>query len=227
LSVVVIERDEAPRGASVRNFGHGFLTAQAGDALDDAIAARQRWLRLARDADLWVRESGTLLLAQWPEELAVIAEFVESRNTGAELLEPTQALARAPVARERFVGALWTPLDLRVDPREAAPALASWLERDGVSFRWHTNVVGVESGLVSTNRGEIEADAIVVAIGHELDQLFPQLAEDAGVLRCVLQMLRVAPPAGLTVGPALATGLALLRYSALADCPLLETLRVQ
>ena len=34
LSVVVVDRDDHATGASVRNFGHGCVTAQAGVALD-------------------------------------------------------------------------------------------------------------------------------------------------------------------------------------------------
>src|SRR5262249_15133048 len=124
-----------------------------------------------------------------------------------------------------LLGALWTPRDLRVDPREAAPALATWLASErGVAFKWNTTALGVGPGWVTTTRGELRAEATVVAVGHDLDRLFPDLAEEARIKRCMLQMLRVASP-GFAIYPALATGLALLRYDGFRDCPALPALR--
>ncbi|RIJ00881.1 FAD-dependent oxidoreductase, partial [Clavibacter michiganensis subsp. insidiosus] len=54
LSVVVVERSAEPAGASVRNFGHVGVTAQSGDALRYAVAARDLWLGLARDASFGI-----------------------------------------------------------------------------------------------------------------------------------------------------------------------------
>src|SRR5262245_34526458 len=70
LTVAIVERDSVPSGASVRNFGHCFLSAQSGDALLYARKARERWLRLAPQAGFWARETGSLLGARWPEALA-------------------------------------------------------------------------------------------------------------------------------------------------------------
>ena len=66
LSVVVIERDERPIGASVRNFGHVCLTGQVGDAFQWALAARDRWLALSADAGFWARPP-----ARWSRRAAM------------------------------------------------------------------------------------------------------------------------------------------------------------
>jgi D-hydroxyproline dehydrogenase subunit beta len=226
LSVAVFERDARARGASVRNFGHGYVTAQGGPGLGYARAARERWRELAAAAGFWLAECGTLLLARSPEELAVIREFAALRPAEAVVLGPEDARARAPVGPEGLLGALWTPLDCRVDPREAVPAIAAWLERaHRVRFCWGTSVAGVEPGRLETNRGAHEARLIVLAPGHDLDRLLPEVAERAEVRRCALQMLRVAAPGGRRIAPALVSGLALLRYRGFADCPSLPALR--
>ncbi len=64
LSAVVVERDDRARGASVRNFGHGFVSAQAGDALVAALEARERWIELAREAGFWLLECGSIVVAR-------------------------------------------------------------------------------------------------------------------------------------------------------------------
>lgn len=227
LSVVVVERDEHPRGASVRNFGHCYVSAQAGRALELALESRTRWLELAREAGFWILESGTVLALRGPEELAVALEFADARPELARVLRAEQALARAPLATAGLLGGLWTPLDLRVDPRRALPALIEWLQARGVEFHWRTTALGAETGVLLTSRGELRGEAIVIAVGHDLDRVLPDQAEDVGMRRCSLQMARVASPNGQTIGPALATGLALLRYRGFEDCPSRPVLRAQ
>jgi hypothetical protein len=121
LTVAVVERDDRPSGASVRNFGHGFLTAQSGPALDYALSSRALWLRLADDAGFWAEPTGTLLVARWPEELRVITEFVAGRESDARVLTPDETRAVAPIG-EDVIGALWAPLDIpdRRPPRSSA-----------------------------------------------------------------------------------------------------------
>lgn len=228
LSVIVVERDDHARGASVRNFGHCFMSAQTGDALDFALEARTRWRELAAAAGFWLLESGTLLVARLHEELDVIREFAAMCPGQAHVLGPAEVLERAPVASRGLLGGLWTPLDYRVDAREALPALARWLEQEqGVAFLWRTTAFGAEPGVLATSRGDLTAEAIVIAAGHDVDGLHPESAANADLRRCSLHMLRVALPDGRTIVPALATGLALLRYGAFGACPSLPTLRAR
>lgn len=228
LSVVVVERDERARGASVRNFGHCYLSAQAGTALEIALESRARWLELAEEAGFWLLDSGTLLVARLPEELEVMHEFAAISPVDAQVLDRDDVLRRAPVAGEGLLGGLWTPVDYRIDPREALPALAIWLEREkGVMFLWGTTAWRADQGVLSTSRGEISAETIVLAAGHDLDRLVPRTAEEAGMRRCTLHMLRVASPDGRTIVPALGSGLALLRYRGFAGCPSLTALRTR
>ena len=226
LRVLVIDQDDVVSGASVRNFGHCFVTAQSGTALEYANAARARWIELAAEAGFWLGTTGTLLVARLPEELDVIHEFADGRHPEARVLTAAEALEKAPVD-EHIRGALWSPRDVRVDPREAAPALATWLEsQPGVTFKWNTTVLGIARGCLTTNRGDIGTESAVIAVGHDLDRLLPDIAEDARIRRCTLQMLRVASP-GYAIGPALATGLALLRYEGFRHCPSLPALRAR
>lgn len=145
LSAVVVERDDRARGASVRNFGHGFVSAQAGDALVAALEARERWIELAREAGFWLLECGSIVVARAPEELAVLEEYAAARVGQARVVTDDELLAHAPIARDGVLGGLFAPIDCRVEPREALPALARWLaEEKGVRFHWGATVVDVE-----------------------------------------------------------------------------------
>src|SRR5882757_602279 len=192
LSVVVVERDEWATGASVRNFGHGCVTAQDGVALQYALAARGTWLRLAKEAGFWLDDSGTVVVARAEDEVAVLRELADRRGDQVVLLDADEIVERVPVAGA--VGGAWFPLDVRVDAREAVHAIAAWLATQGVRFHWGTTVHAIVAGELGTSRGRISADRIVVAVGHDVDRHFPDLAEASGVRRCALHMLRVGNP---------------------------------
>jgi FAD dependent oxidoreductase TIGR03364 len=224
IEVVVVERDERAVGASVRNFGHGCVTVQDGEALRYAQAARESWLDLSKRAGFWIREGGTLVVARGDDERAVLEEFADLRGDQVELLDRRGVEARMP-AGDDVTGGAWLPMDIRVNPREAVPAIAAWLRDQGVTFLWGTTAWSVEPGLVRTAHGDLRADNVVVAVGHDVDRHFPELAAEAGLVRCGLQMLRVAGPAGQVIEPAVLSGFSMLRYSGFAPCPSLAAVR--
>ncbi|MDQ2837947.1 MAG: TIGR03364 family FAD-dependent oxidoreductase [Actinomycetota bacterium] len=217
LSVAVIERDERAVGASVQNFGHGCFTAQDGRALDYARQARGVWLRLAKRAGFWIREAGTVVAARAEDELAVLAEFAARRDGEAQLLNAAGVAARVP-GLAGVIGGAWLPADLRVDPRSAVAALAAWLAEQGVRFHWRTTMLGLDPDGIHTSRGLIRGTHQVVCVGHNVDRILPAIADDHGITRCDLQMLRVANPRSTEIEPAVLTGFSLLRYDGFLAC---------
>jgi FAD dependent oxidoreductase TIGR03364 len=223
LSVVVLDRDSRAVGASVRNFGHCCITAQSGELLDLALVARAKWLEHSAEAGFFATEAGALTLARSAAELAVLEELSRARERGqVRLLTRGETRDRLPeTADDSIVGGALLREDLRVDPREAVGSIAAWLARQsGVRFLWNTSYQGTGDGgegSARTSRGDIRATQTIVCVGHDLDYLFPELAEEHEVGRCGLQMARIAPPAGFVLGPAVLTGTSMLRYPAFAE----------
>ncbi|MFE9423981.1 TIGR03364 family FAD-dependent oxidoreductase [Kitasatospora sp. NPDC006697] len=226
LSVVVVERNDRAVGASVRNFGHACATGLDGDGLRYGLAARERWLRLSREAGFWAARTGTVMVARAEDELAVLGEFAALRGAGqVQLLSAAETAAKVPVGADAIGGA-FLPEDLRVDQREAVAAIARYLAGRGVRFHWATNAHRIGTGLVDTSRGEVHAGTVLLATGHDLDRHFPELAAQGRVRRCVLRMQRVANPHGdRVIEPAVQTGFSLLRYNGFAACPSLTAVR--
>jgi FAD dependent oxidoreductase TIGR03364 len=227
LSVVVVERDVRAVGASVRNFGHIGTTLQGGEAAAYAAATRERWLDLAPKVGFEVLEAGTVVVARSEAELAVLEEFAAEHPGLARLLGPGQVRDLFPLATAEVTGGAHLPQDLRIDPREAIPALAAWLESTGVRFAWNTHVGSVEEGVVRTSRGDFHGARTVCACGHNLDRLFPGIAEDYGLQRCLLHMFEVRAPGNVRIGPAILTGTGMLRYPALAAMPSVPAVRAE
>lgn len=215
--VTVVEQDSAAVLASVRNFGHIGATAHEGEL---GILARESlplWKLFAERADLDVRRSGTLVVAESAAEDAVVQEFLATGGpTAARALTGTETTDMLGTAATLASGIL-LPNDLTADPRTTVARLAAWVdahERGEVRFR--TAVTGVDTGVLRTSRGSILADDIIVTAGHLVGRLFPQLAEEGEVRECALQVMRVRAPYDMGIGPAVLTGTSMLRYSAFA-----------
>lgn len=221
LTVTIVDRESEVVGASVRNFGHGCVTGQTGKARELAEESRRRWLQLAEVAGFWAQPTGTVVLARADDELRVVRELAGGAGgDGVQLLDAQQARARSGSRSDEVVGGAFLERDLRVDPREAVPALAAWLARQpGVTFLWSTFVHSAGAGRVHTSRGELAADRVVLCVGHDLGWLVPQIGEEHQVRRCRLHMLRIAPPSGMRIEPGILSGLSLLRYSAFSRQP--------
>ena len=230
LTVTVIDRDARAVGTSIRNFGHACVTAQTGELLELALVAREKWLKYGRAAGASVVESGALAVARTSAESAVLEELAGSRASGqVRLLTAQEVRGQLGDASDpRIRGGALLRDDLRVDPREAVGALAAWLgEQPGVTFSWRTSYLGAGGGVVRTTRGEFHAARTIVCVGHDLDLVHPELAEEYELERCALQMARVATPYGLTLGPAVLTGTSMLRYPAFAETDAAAALRVE
>lgn len=224
--VIVLERDERAVGASIRNFGHICLTAQTGRALEYGLAGRNRWIDLAHRAGFWLRECGTVVVARAADELAVLEEFADRRGHDQVRLLGRDAVAeRLPLLDPATVGGAWLPLDLRVDPRQAVPAIAAWLADRGVEFHWGAQVQLAADGEVISTAGRFTADQVIIAVGHDVDRVAPDAAAAVDLRRCLLQMLEVTPDRPVTVDPAVLSGLSMLRYGGLAGCPAAEEVR--
>ena len=220
LRVVVLERDDAARGASVRNFG--LVTISGQDSLDSvwqrARRSRDIWLEVAAQAGIPIASRGVWLAAQRAEAAAVLEAFKATDFAeGCELLTARQARRRCPELRGAAVRAvLVSPHELRVESRQALPALATWLERShGVVFHWQTTVRGVELPRVDTSRGALTATKVIVCPGDDRVSLFPQRLADAGIGRCELHMMRLES-LGFTLPGTVMSDLSLLRYGGFA-----------
>ena len=230
--VAVFERNPVAWGASVRNFGMIWPIGQpAGPLHAMALRSREVWLEILEQARLPYFQTGSLHVAYREDEAAVGQEFSQqapSLGYDCAWLTPQQTLERSNAIRpEGLLGALWSPTELTVDPREVIGALPEFLkEQYGVHFCFNTAVQRVESTRLQAGDQQWKADAIIVAAGDDFQTLFPECFRQSAVTRCKLQMMRTLPqPRAWKLGPSLAFGLTFKHYPTFQVCSHLPALK--
>ena len=222
LRVAVIERDLRANGASIRNFGFITVTGQQrGETWLLARRTRDVWAQIAPAAGLRIEQRGLFLTARSPEAMAVIEAFLETEmGEGCRLLAPAEfSAATDGLGGPDLLGALHSPHEVRVESRDAIPALAHWLaETMGVTFFPETVVFEAAPPRLRTSRGTIEAAATVVCPGDDFVTLYPDRIAAYGLRKCRLSMLKLADP-GLRLPGAVMSDLGLTRYRGYADLP--------
>jgi D-hydroxyproline dehydrogenase subunit beta len=230
--VVVLERDRIAMGASVRNFGMLWPVGQpSGELRELARRSLACWLDVLSAAGLWHDRAGSLHLAYREDEARVLKGFLaQNADSGEsfEWLEPADVRALAPRVRpDGLLGAMWSPEEVCVDPREVIAGLPAWLGRHhGVAFHFEEAATEVRPGSVTATSGRFEVERTWVCSGDEMRVLFPELLGQSGLVRSKLQMMRSQPfGPDASIGPMLAGGLTLRHYAAFRDCPGLDALK--
>lgn len=230
LRVVVVDRDAAANGASVRNFG--FVTVTGQDRLTmwpRARRSREVWAEVAAAAGIPILHSGLWMTARRPESLAVLQAFMDTdMAAGCTLLTPGEARRRCPQLRAPdLLAVLHSTAELRVESVEAIPRLAGWLAAThGVTFLWNTAVTGIDVPAVRTSRGMLHAGRVAVCPGDDFNGLYPERLGGFGLTRCKLQMLRLASP-GFKLPAGLMSDLGLGRYLGYSQLPEAGPLRAR
>ena len=177
LDVCVLEAEFCGFGPSGRNGGFlesfwpalSRLRSRLGD--DDALAVARTSNGVfaavrALGEDIWLRESGSLMVSAGPSQDAAVDEAVA---VAAELGVPGEAVAlsaeevsarcASPVFRR---GALF-PSAGTVQPARLARALRREAVRRGVRLHEGTRATRIEDGQVGTPKGRVRAREVVVA----------------------------------------------------------------
>jgi sarcosine oxidase subunit beta len=178
LSVVVLDRANAPGGGSTARATGGFR-AQFGTAINVRLSLLSREkLRAFRDetgVDPGYREVGYLWLAGSDEELAILREAnaLQHREGLSEAcIVDREAIARRNphVSLEGVSGGAWCPTDGTIEPLEILRGYLEAAARAGATIRWGEAPVAIEKngerieGVV-TKQGRIATPLVVNAAG--------------------------------------------------------------
>jgi FAD dependent oxidoreductase TIGR03364 len=232
IDVVHLEREPAPRGASVRNFG---LIWVSGRAAGPELALAQRARTLWEELGSLVPEAGfrphcSLTLAVDDAELGLLkeaADIPDAAERGFELLDQAAAAEINPALRGEFAGALLCRRDAIVEPRMVPCAFRDYLIASqcaaGGGYEWlpGREAVEVAPHAVRDHTGSWHrGDLVLLCPGAAHTGIAgPHLAgyERSQVQRVRLQMLQTEP-FGRRLSTAVADGDS-LRYYPAFDLP--------
>ena len=189
--VVLVERNQLTSGSTFHSAG---LVGQLRGSVSLTrmmMYSVSLYRELGEDCG-WVECGGIRLASseERMEELRRQAGWAKTFGLPLELISADEARELFPLMSTKGVlGAAWLPTDGYLDPSQLTFALAERAREGGVAIHTNTRVTGIESEAgrvkrVRTERGDIEADTVVIAGG----MFAAELGRLAGVRIPVLPM---------------------------------------
>ncbi|HLZ24723.1 MAG TPA: FAD-binding oxidoreductase [Ktedonobacterales bacterium] len=214
--VVVVERGEVAAEPAASWASAGGVRRQGRHPAEArlAVEAIARWPTLAQEleSDLGYRQGGNLHLAESDDEAESLVAFVQrQRDNGFDdvrLVDPAEVRTLVPGISERVTAGSYSPADGQADPPRVTRAFAAAAQRAGnvylTGIACHTILTsGSRATGVRTDRGDIYADAVVLAAGAWSDELLVPFGLRLPIRTRALQMLLSTPAAPGLLRPVL------------------------
>lgn len=199
-TVIHVERDALPHGATVRNFGLIWVSGRAsGRELTLALKARDQWETISQSVPgVGFRANGSLTLLASEGELAVAERAVghaDASERGLSLLRGDEVRRRNPALEGMYLGALWCAKDAAVESRVALGALRDAMaSTERYEFLPSCDVVGLGESSVVDHRGDRHSgDRVVLCFGAILTGFAAELLDGEPLRRTRLHMAETEP----------------------------------
>jgi FAD dependent oxidoreductase TIGR03364 len=200
LQVIHLEREAAPRGASVRNFGLVWISGRAdGDELSLAIRSRKWWEQIgAQMPGIGFRARPSITIARTDAEAAICAEMAAAdagARRGFTFLEPDGVRAVNPAVRGDITAGLMSSHDASVEPGQVLGAMRDYLgSSPDYTYLPGRTVVDIDGPAVRDHLGQWHrGDLAILTTGANLTGVAGAHLSAAPIRRCRLQMMQTAP----------------------------------
>ncbi|XWW44181.1 TIGR03364 family FAD-dependent oxidoreductase [Fibrella sp. USSR17] len=227
--VLLLEKDNRPQSATVRNFGQVVPSGLSGRWFDYGRRSLELYREIQAEHDLTVRQNGSIYVASDDDEWLLANELFDRRRAEkypCDLLTKAQTLARYPMLQPDYVrGALSFPDEVSVEPDRMIHQLIGYVQaKYNVTYLANAAVVDCQSnynGAIITlaDKTRFQADRVLICSGSEFRLLCPEVFAESGLIVSKLQMLQTTPMPQLVMPGNILTGLTIRRYEAFAECP--------
>ena len=165
--VVLVDRNQLTSGSTFHSAG---LVGQLRSSvnLTKMMMYSVELYRKLGEACGWVECGGIRLASseERMEELRRQAGWAKTFGLPLDLISAEEAQELFPLmSTDGVLGAAWLPTDGYLDPSQLTFALAEGAREGGVQIFTNTRVTGIEQGRVRTERGDIDAEVVVIAGG--------------------------------------------------------------
>jgi len=229
--VLLLEKDNFPVGATVRNFGQVVPSGMIDQWFTYGVRSLAIYKELQETAHISVRNNGSVYIASDDDEQQLIHElFTYYQKVGypVELLSKQQILEKYPAIRSTYAKeALFFPEEVSVEPEQMIHRVQAYMKAHFETFDMQCNAPVVDcmeersEVVLRTSEGNrFLADQVVICNGNEFKLLFPAIYAESGQVVSKLQMMRTVPIPAITLCGNILTGLTIRRYESFETyCP--------
>lgn len=237
LSVLLLEKNSYPVGATVRNFGQVVPSGMNAKWQNFGRESLAIYRSIQEKTDISIRNNGTIYIASNDEELQLIEELYQinkSNSYTSELLTKEQCLSKYQGLRSDYCKAgLFFPEEVTVEPLVMINRVRAFLiENYNLDFLSNITVINTEEinkGVeVLTSKGDnFYAEKVLICNGSDFKMLYPEIYNESDLEVAKLQMLQTKPQQNYKLDGSILTGLTIRRYEAFSECPSWNTIKTK
>lgn len=235
LTVALLEKNDRPVDATVRNFGQVVPSGMNAKWQRYGRKSLELYKSIQQEFDIKIQNHGSIYIASNPEEVTLIEELSTiNKNNGyaSELLTKEQCLKKYPSIREDYCKAgLFFPEEVSADPRYMIHQIHSWMKTlPNFSIHYQTLVKEIDSKgnscKLTDKLGNVyEAEKVFLCSGSEFEILYPELFLQSDIELVKLQMLRLSSQNKVKIPGNILTGLTIRRYESFEECPSFQSIK--
>ncbi|MBC6491431.1 TIGR03364 family FAD-dependent oxidoreductase [Flavihumibacter stibioxidans] len=230
LKVLLLEKDEKPMEATVRNFGQVVPSGMSSGKWQDF---GRRSLEIYKDIqsrfDITVRQNGTVYLASDSTEMTLIEELAainEKQGYQSSLFGKETCLEKYPGLRASYcAGGLFFPQEVTVEPSRLIHHLIAFMkEQLGVQYKSLSMVKSVlykqdHCEVETSNSERFSSNQVIICNGRDFKALYPEIFFNSDIEVSKLQMMSTSLMEGYTLPGSILSGLSIRRYESFRECP--------
>lgn len=221
--VLLLEKDNYPVGATVRNFGQVIPSGMVNEWFEYGVRGLDIYKSIQSEFDISVRQNGSVYIASDDDEVTLIHElksYYDTLGYEANMLSKKEVLERYPALKASYPKeAIFFPQEISVEPLQMIHKLQQYMQQKFPSFsiQYNSAVLACDStnegaSILVNNGTRYEARKIIICSGYEFKLLYPQIFKTSGLVVSKLQMMRTKPMPEVQLEGNILTGLSIRRY---------------
>lgn len=229
LKVALLEKNDKPVDATVRNFGQVVPSGMDARWQQYGRKSLEIYKSIQEQFDVKIAHNGSIYIASNDEEIQLIEELSainKSNNYTSVLLTKEKCLEKYPSLQPSYCKAgLFFPDEVSADPRFMIHRLHEYMKTlPGFSLHYQTLIKEIDSKgshcKLYSNTGKVfESEQVIVCSGSEFEILYPELFLESDLELVKLQMLRLKSQQSIRIPGNILTGLTIRRYESFEECP--------
>ena len=233
--VLLIEKDQYPVNATVRNFGQVVPSGMTGKWFEYGWRSTEIYKAIQQEFDISVRQNGSVYVASDKEEQQLIHELkqiMDDKSYEVHLLSGSDCLQRWPSLQKSYCKeGIFFPQEVSIEPDKMIYKLIEYVSKKfpSLTYKPATAVVNCfiknDKVIAQTASGEqFVSDKLIICNGGECKLLFADLFRNSGIVLSKLQMMKTLPMPDVKLEGSILTGLTIRRYESFEECPSYEKL---